>query len=295
MARKIIGILCLIVAASALPAQEQSRSAKNSILTEDDLLDTLQADCLRKDTTACVKYKIFSLVDKTLGHKDIITVTDGVNIVKTGSGEFDGAPRALPSNTTLETLLVSRLQRFLDTHTVKIDLKGSDVMNTISSTASSVGEYTRSLFEDDVEEDDPSEEGRGKKIKKKKIVKMLGPLMGIAALKMALLGKLFMAKIALIAGKALIMAKIALLISVVIGAKKLLAGGGFGGGSGGGGHVVDVVAHPHHSSHDIHGGGGGGGGDYGGGFGSSGHGGGWGRSAEAQQLAYRAHAQAIKQ
>lgn len=111
------------------------------------------------------------------------------------------------------------------------------------------------------------------------------------AMKAAALLPLALGAIAMIAGKALLVGKIALVISAIIGLKKLL---------GGQKHVTyEVVSHPHHSSshvvsHDDGGHGGGfGGGDYGGGYGggggSSGHG--WARSLpqDAHEMAYRAH------
>lgn len=96
MSTRVLGVLCFFVAASAhaLPAQDEGRS-RNAIQTENDLLDGIYADCLRKDSVSCVKYKLFSLVDKVLGQKDAITVTEGVTIVKTSDGEPEGAPRAL--------------------------------------------------------------------------------------------------------------------------------------------------------------------------------------------------------
>jgi len=110
------------------------------------------------------------------------------------------------------------------------------------------------------------------------------------ALKAAALLPLALGAIALIAGKALLIGKIALVISAIIGLKKLL-----------GSHqkhvTYEVVSHPHHSSSHVvshddggHGGGGFSGGDYGGGgYGSSGHG--WARSLpqDAHEIAYRAH------
>lgn len=108
------------------------------------------------------------------------------------------------------------------------------------------------------------------------------------ALKAAALLPLALGAIALIAGKALLIGKIALVISAIIGLKKLLSGQK---------HVTyEVVSHPHHSSSHVvshddggHGGGGYGGGDYGGGYGSSGHG--WARSLpqDTHEIAYRAH------
>ena len=135
-----------------------------------------------------------------------------------------------------------------------------------------------------------------------KAQKILGPLVMAIALKAAALLPLALGAIALIAGKALLVGKIALVISAIIGLKKLLGSQQK--------HVTyEVVSHPHHSSsHAVSheesghggggyssgggGGGGGGGGDFGGGYssaGGSGHG--WARSLpqDAQELAYRAH------
>lgn len=288
---KVVGFLCIVAAVCALPAQEEARASRNAIQTENDLLDSIYADCLRKDSISCVKYKLFSFVDKMLGHKDTITITDGLTIVKTQDGEPEGAPRALNGDESVESLIFSRLQRFLDSHTIKVDLKGSELVETFNSAARSFGDAV-----DNLEEDNSIgiEEGR----KKKKGGGKMGPLMALAALKAAILGKLALAAIALIAGKALLIGKIALVLSAIIGLKKLL---------GGGKHVTyEVVAHPHHSSSHVSshegvyggsGGGGGYGGDIGGGYGgggggggSSGHGG-WGRSLDAQELAYRGHTQ----
>lgn len=286
---KVVGILCIVAAACALPAQEEARASRNAIQTENDLLDSIYADCLRKDSISCVKYKLFSFVDKMLGNKDTITITEGLTIVKTQDGEPEGAPRAMNEDDTVESLIFNRIQRFLDTHKLKVDIKGSEIVDSFTSAARSFGDVM-----DDVSEDDNSvgvEEGRGKKKKKG----LLGPLLAAGALKAAILGKLALAAIALIAGKALLIGKIALVLSLIIGLKKLLGGGGK--------HVTyEVVAHPHHSSSHISshesvygggpsGGGGGGYGDIGGGYGgSSGHGG-WGRSLDGQELAYRGHTQ----
>ncbi|KAF5290242.1 hypothetical protein FQA39_LY14796 [Lamprigera yunnana] len=291
---KVIGLLCLAAATCALPAQEEARASRNAIQTENDLLDSIYADCLRKDSMSCVKYKLFSFVDKMLGHKDTITITDGLTIVKTQDGEPEGAPRALNEDDTIESLIFSRVQRFLDSHTLKLNIKGSEVVDSFSSAARSFGDVMESFNEEENSVD--TEEARGKK---KKAGKIIGPLLAAAALKAALLGKLALAAIALIAGKALLIGKIALVLSAIIGLKKILGGGGK--------HVTyEVVAHPHHSSSHVSshesvyggsGGGGGYGGDIGGGGGggyggSSGHGGGWGRSIDAQELAYRGHTQA---
>lgn len=112
-----------------------------------------------------------------------------------------------------------------------------------------------------------------------KAAKILLPLLLAFKLKAAALIPLALGAIALIAGKALIIGKIALVLAAIIGLKKLLH------------HqksvTYEIVSHPHHtSSHTSHEGWAGG--DYGS-SGSGGHGG-WGRSTnEAQNMAYRAY------
>lgn len=290
---RIAGLLaCLVVAAAALPADPQpgpearNLHSRNTIQTENDLMESIYADCLRKDSMSCVKYKLFTFVDKMLTQKDTFQLTEGVTVAKTANADTsDGAPRTISSDDTVESLIVSRVQRFLETHTLKVDLKGSDVVNAITSTGRAIEDLSDSLTEDDSA---IGEESRGKK---KKAQKILGPLFAALAMKAAALIPLALGAIALIAGKALLVGKIALVLSAIIGLKKLFSGHGK--------HVTyEVVSHPHHSSshvssHDSYGGGYGGGdiGGGGGGYsGSSGHGG-WARSLDGQELAYRGHIQ----
>lgn len=111
--------------------------------------------------------------------------------------------------------------------------------------------------------------GRGK------MKKMMSMMMMGFAMKMAAMVPVAIAGLYLLAGKALIVSKIALLLAGIIGIKKLLSsksgggGGGSGGWSSGGGSGG-------WSSSGGHGGGGGGGWDR--------------RSNEAQNIAYNAYA-----
>ncbi|XP_031847408.1 uncharacterized protein LOC116433448 [Nomia melanderi] len=264
----VLWLLPVFAAALTLPAVEKSG-------TENDLMATIYSDCLKKESINCIKYKVFSYMDKMLADKEDITLTEGITVVKTSNTE-EGAPRSIESS-DLETLLFDRLGRFLRTHSVKVDLKGTDILGAIESAGRSFEDFT-----------DNAVESRGKK---KKAQKILGPLLMALALKAAALLPLALGAIAAIAGKALLVGKIALVISAIIGLKKLLSSSGK--------HVTyEVVSHPHHSSSHVvshddggHGGGyGGGGADYGGGYsGGSGHG--WARSLpqDAHELAYRAH------
>lgn len=280
---KIISVLCFVIAVTtALPAEETRGHSRNAVSSENDLMDSIYNDCLRKDSVSCVKYKLFSFVDKMMGAKDTFALTEGVTVVKTPGADTDGAPRAINGDESVESLVFNRVQRFLQTHTIKVDLKGQDIVNAVASTGRALEDVSENIFAEE-----ESVEGRGKK---KKAAKILGPLLMAVALKAAALIPLLLGAIALIAGKALLVGKIALVLSAVIGLKKLLSQEK---------HVTyEVVAHPHHtSSHSVShgdayssaGSSGFGGGDISGGYGSSGHGGGgWGRSLNAQDIAYSA-------
>jgi hypothetical protein len=277
---KIVGLVCIFLATvSALPAEE-TRGSRNAVGSDNDLMDSIYTDCLRKDSVNCVKYKLVSFVDKVVGARDTFALTEGVTVVKVpGSEQEGGAPRAISGDESIESLIFSRIQNFMNTHTIKVELKGSDVVNAVSSTGRALEDASENFFGDD-----DKDEARSKK---KKAVKMLGPLLAMMALKAAALLPLVLGAIALIAGKALLIGKIALVLSAIIGLKKLLSQEK---------HVTyEVVAHPHHtsshssSSHDSGFSGGFSGGDassYGASSGGGSHG--WARAYEnAQDLAYK--------
>lgn len=273
---KVVSVLCIVAVVAALPAEETRGHSRNAVSSDNDLMDAIYNDCLRKDSVSCVKYKLFSFVDKMMGQKDTFALTEGVTVVKTPGSESEGAPRAITGDESVESLVLSRVQRFLSTHTIKVDLKGQDVVNAVSSTGRALEEVSENIFGDE----DLS--GVGEARKKKKAAKILGPLLLALALKAAALIPLVLGAIALIAGKALLVGKIALVLSAIIGLKKLLSQEK---------HVTyEVVAHPHHtSSHSVsHAEPSGYSGDISGGYGGgSAHGGGgWGRSA--QDIAYSA-------
>lgn len=276
---KAFTILCGIALVSALPAEEvRGAQSRNAVSSESDLMESLYTDCVRKDSVSCVKYKLFSFVDKMIGQKDTFALTEGVTVIRSPTPDgTDGAPRTFTGDESIESLVMSRVQNFLQSHTIKVDLKGSEIVNAVSSTGRAFEDISDNLFGDEANE--IQSEARGKK---KKAAKILGPLLLALGLKAAALLPLLLGAIALIAGKALLIGKIALVLSAVIGLKKLLSQEK---------HVTyEVVAHPHHStSHSSSHGEAfsvGSGLDAGGGYASSGHGG-WGRSADAQDLAYR--------
>ncbi|CAG9817463.1 unnamed protein product [Phaedon cochleariae] len=227
-------------------------------------------DCSKADGfTPCLKKKAITFLDR-LGRMDKFSLAEGVVVSKASDSPKEGPviteetleqtlPRAADAkDEALSNLLLEKVTNFIGSRSVEVSLP------KISG---------RELAEDlGVEEGRKKNGGGGGKGGMKGM--MGGMMMGIAA-KMAALIPIAIAGLFLLAGKALITAKIALLLSGIIAIKKLLGSkqGGGGGGHGGGGW----------QSSGGHGGGSGG-------WQSSG--GGWDKRSieEAQNLAYNAYA-----
>ncbi|XP_022196322.2 uncharacterized protein LOC111053708 [Nilaparvata lugens] len=230
-------VLCLFCAFTL--AESEDAGGLNAIYK------TVEKCSADRDVGVCLKLKAVALMDRALRQPDAIALTDFVSVVKDPSAasaasdnesESDIAARLPRSyddkSRSLDEMLWDRLYRFLQTRTLQFSIP-ADVL-----------------------------EGRKKKDK--------GGHMMIGALAMGgMMIQMVMAKIALIAGKALLVGKIALLLSAIIGLKKLVGGGG-----GGDSHPQVIYAH-------------GGGGDHGG----------WGRSIplplaheenKAHEMAYSA-------
>ncbi|XP_069679304.1 uncharacterized protein Osi9 [Periplaneta americana] len=240
-----------IALASAFPAAEdfEARSSQNVVATEDSasLLEEgverayrfLQS-CGDKDMSLCVKMRALTFVDRALRRPGDVDIVDGVSLVRTQDGmdvsrELNGRAlseaeldASLPKNADerdaqVETLLVDRVAKFLQSHTLQ--LKVPDYAIT---------EVRKTL-----------DEARGKKKK----LKMLLPLLLLFKLKAAALIPLALGGLALLALKALLVGKLALLLAGLIGLQKLL-------GNKHNTQTYEVVAHPHytHSSYgDEHG------------------------------------------
>jgi len=94
MNHKIIGLLlCILVTISAFPAKETRRHKRNSVGSNNDLMDSIYTDCLRKDSVSCVKYKFLTLVDKMVDARDQFTLSEGVTVVKVPGSE--GTPSSI--------------------------------------------------------------------------------------------------------------------------------------------------------------------------------------------------------
>ncbi|XP_066146302.1 uncharacterized protein Osi8 [Euwallacea fornicatus] len=207
-------------------------------------------ECASQDLTPCLKLKLLAAMDRATRSYNL-NLIDGITFVKdpNAPAEQEGPkteaeieaslPRSLnEKDGALTGLLLGKAASFLGSHTLQIKLP-------------SASDIARSFGED--------EEGRGKKGGKKGGAMMLLPLILGGTLVPLALGAL-----ALLAGKALIVSKLALVLAGIIGLKKLLSGQS---GHHESGHVEVVSAGGHHGS-------------------------GWGRSydtEEANRLAYQAY------
>lgn len=160
--------LCLFLTvgwAMSLPSGMDSQSVgHNTVQAKEDLLDDIYSDCVNKGSVSCIKYKLFSYVDKALS-KDEINLTEGITVVRTAGAPGEGAPRSLDNEDKpkdIETQVLNRVQRFLNTHTLKVDLKGSDVVNSMAKTGRAISDAVSTFA---AEDDVTTEEGRGKKSK----------------------------------------------------------------------------------------------------------------------------------
>ncbi|XP_059490753.1 uncharacterized protein LOC132205610 [Neocloeon triangulifer] len=202
---RIAGVLCLLaVGAMALPAQEQS-----------DWLG-----CGKQGLSMCLQMRALKFVDG-LNHQGDVEITEGVSLVSQGakSGRALNAAEleaSLPADAEerenqVQQLLVERVARFFSTHTLQVKLPQE-----------SINDMKRSL-----------EEGR----KKKK--KFLLPLLLAIKLKAIALVPIIIGALFILAFKALVVGKIALVLSALIGLQKLL-----------GGHkTVEVVSHGYDTEH----------------------------------------------
>ncbi|CAG4964221.1 unnamed protein product [Parnassius apollo] len=212
---------------------DEARSSEDTILGDLKVAYETYKDCSNNDIGNCLKLKLAKALTK-VSKSDEIVLLNGVTISKDKNAvenvEVEEAvPRSLDEN-SLDNLILDKIMGFMQTHTIQIKFpSGSDLQGA-------------------------SEEGRAKR-------KKLAPLLAIPLLIGGMMVPLAFGALALLAGKALIVSKLALVLAGIIGLKKLLS-------SSSGSEAHEVVV-------------------------SAGHGGpGWSRSLDnAHDLAYSAYAQ----
>ncbi|KAJ2940095.1 hypothetical protein O0L34_g6463 [Tuta absoluta] len=229
-------ILTLAVAVNARTAATSQNTVDEGRSSEDTLFGDLKVaydtykECSAGEMANCLKVKLAKALNR-ISQSDEVSLLSGVTIVKDKDAKIENEieeaiPRGLDES-SLDNLILDKIVGFMQSHTIQVKFP----------TASE-----RSM-----------EEGRSRR-------KKLAPLLAIPLLIGGMMVPLAFGALALLAGKALIVSKLALVLAGIIGLKKLLSP------SGGGHEAHEVVV-------------------------SAGHGGsGWSRSMEkAQDLAYNAY------
>ncbi|XP_045455532.1 uncharacterized protein LOC123665247 [Melitaea cinxia] len=237
--RRITFVLFLVAVARAMPALDKDANDPSLVSSVIGVVK----ECVEGDVSLCLKEKALKYVENLSSAREM-DLAEGVTLIGNGSPRSARSYEPLADEPKIreaqvESRLVDSAADFLENHVIQFRLPSSAVEG-----------MKRSL-----------EEARGKKKK----IKQLLPLLAIAKLKIMALIPLFLGIIAFAAAKAVLLAKVALLVAGILALKKLLASKH---------HETsyEVVAHPHHEEH----------------YASSGHG--WGRSIDdSQNLAYAAH------
>ncbi|CAG9138538.1 hypothetical protein JYU34_019217 [Plutella xylostella] len=225
------------------------------------LLGRMYDNCQRsQEIVKCFKIQAAKLADRA-ARMESLPIFEGVALV-----QRPDLGRSMPSSIPegdLNSLSSSQVDKLLEITTSKL-LSSHRLFISPATAGTDMG---RSLGE-----------------ARSKLKKMIGPIIAGVALKGGFLAIAFQA-IALIAGKALLIGKIALLLSAIIGLKKLVSGGEAHEKT-----TYEIVKHPQvsqsHTYSSSH---------YGNDFDTTGPGGHYRRSVEdeaaAQDRAYRAYAQ----
>lgn len=205
-------------------------------------------DCQQRNfgLSACLKKKAITFFDR-LGRIDTLPLAENLELVKAPGTDY---AESIKNTSDDEAATLGRTSRDDLLNDIILD-RVSGLMNSfnvqIRLPKTSAGELKRSM-----------EEGRGK-MKKMMSMMMTGMMMKMAAMIPMAMGVLF-----LLAGKALIISKIALVLSLIIGLKKLLSQKqssdhgwqSSGGGGGGGGwdrslKALDLDNHEPEYAHNL--------------------------------------------
>lgn len=232
-------ILPAILLVSFLSVSAQMHTAdmqrSNPTLLDNGVTRTLRhiyANCAESEEVfKCFKVQGAKLLGRALKVQNI-AILEGISIVKKLENETRTARSRVHnmnlnnrdldrlSSKSLDTILMERFISFIQSRQFQISLprllsfgqrNSQDLMKYVMNIVQGITQ----IFEDDTD----SSEGRDKKKDDKKY---LGPFIAAVMLKAAIL-KMAYHSIAILAGKALIVGKIALIISAIIGLKKLVS------------------------------------------------------------------------
>ncbi|XP_055526388.1 uncharacterized protein LOC129719051 [Wyeomyia smithii] len=240
------------------PQQQQQTPRSGSHLGEIKYLYKTYQDCANSDVSTCLKLKLFTILDRVARSLKDFKISEGVRFVRDQEVPIDSTPvktevqleQELPRSMdekerSLNSMLFDKVLSFFQTHTLQVKFPSSEEikrsMDEVRAGGGGLGGggYGGGLG--------------GNKDKKNGHWIMIPLLLGSTLVPLAF------GALALLAGKALIVSKLALALASIIGIKKLISSGG--------GH--------HESAHEV--------------VVSGGHGGSWGRIGSAQALPYNGY------
>ncbi|XP_039450537.1 uncharacterized protein LOC120429546 [Culex pipiens pallens] len=235
---------------------QQQTPRSGSYLGEIKYLYKTYQDCASSDVSTCLKLKLFTILDRVARSLKDFKISEGIKFVRDQEVPIDSTPvkseaqleTELPRSMdekerSLNSMLFDKVLSFFQTHTLQVKFPSSEEIKRSMEEVRGQGGFGGGSG------------GIGGKDKDKKN----GHWIMIPLLLGSTLVPLAFGALALLAGKALIVSKLALALASIIGIKKLISSGG--------GH--------HESAHEV--------------VVSGGHGGGWGRIGNAQGLAYNGY------
>lgn len=250
MCNKLLWLnLLIIVVVCSRPTRAElepiATSSGRGFLTDNGLTRTIHHilnQCLSKDDVVwCFKVQGAKLLGRALKFQNI-NIIEGVALVKKNDSELRAGRSSVMdlktnnrdlenlSMKSLDSLLVERFLSFIRSRQLQVNMPRLLAFGKTNSQ-----DLWQAISEFFTFNSDPSEESEGRK--KKDDNKYLGPLIAAVMLKAAIL-KMAYHSIAIVAGKALIVGKIALIISAIIGLKKLVSS------EGGEKTTYEIVKHP---------------------------------------------------
>ncbi|KAF6208880.1 hypothetical protein GE061_014622 [Apolygus lucorum] len=199
-------MVSLRVLALAVVALSCCCSAEDGISSGMRVMYSVYKQCEEaQDPVICLKARAVKLVDRAL-HAEAIPIVDGISLTKRPEterslkAELEPLPADLESRSSkVDDLLWNRVDAFLQSHSVQFNMP--------------------SFINDVMYENEDGEEGRGKR-------KRLIPIILLGALLKGSMLALAMKGLALLAAKALLVSKLALVLAGIIALKKLFSSGG---------------------------------------------------------------------
>lgn len=146
----VIAVLCGIAVAAGYPAAPETVAGGEADTWTDgvDRVYRFLQGCGEKDMSLCIKMRALTFVDRALRRPDDISLVDGVKLVHTpGDSSRDLNGRALSEaeldaslpadaeqrDAQVETLLVDRVARFLESHTLQLKVPDSTISDVRKS------------------------------------------------------------------------------------------------------------------------------------------------------------------